>query len=1100
VFMAGTPSHGYGAHEHYAGCKLLADAVTAADENAECVLIQNGWPADDSELDDADVLVIYADGGRGHPAAAKMDRLEELLADGTGLVCLHYGVEVEKGTVGDRFIQLLGGYFETDWSVNPHWVANFEVFPEHPIATDLTPFSADDEWYFNMRFVDGMKNVTPILSAVAPESTMSRPDGPHSGNPDVRKRVARGDRQHVAWAFERDGGGRSFGFTGGHYHWNWAKPEQTTLVRNAILWAANQDVPSSPAESLSVDELAEGQDEVKPSDLSPQEIKRRFNLTTNPINADAKSTLAIPESMKPLVLVSSPIVDSTTANHQVELSADLEGVEKIFLVVTDAGDGFSCDHANWINPRITVHGETKSLTDLGWESATSGWGEPRIGKSANGRELLTQNQNIGNGIGTHANSIIEFVVPEGATKFEAIGALDSGGTNQNGGQTTSVRFVVFADQAPADINEIEQRKAEAQRSPQNAVAGLTAADGLEIQLAASEPTLKSLTNIDVDHRGRVWVCEVVNYRRHNGEREQGDRILILEDTNKDGVMDTSKVFYQGRDIDSAMGICVLGNRVIVSASPNVWSFVDTDGDDVADEKTTLFTNVGVPQHDHTVHSFVFGPDGKLYFNFGNEGHQIHDANGNPLKDRWGNVINDSGKPYRQGMVFRCDVDGSDIEVLGHNFRNNYEVAVDSFGRMWQSDNDDDGNRSTRINYVMEYGNYGYTDEMTGAGWRAERTNLESEIPQQHWHLNDPGVTPTMLITGAGSPTGMTIYEGRLLPEIFHDQILHCDAGPNIVRSYPIERDGAGFTASIENLVEGERDKWFRPADVCVAPDGSVFISDWYDPGVGGHQMGDTQRGRLFRVAPPKSTYEIPSYDFNDLDDSLAAFQSPNLATRYLAWQSLISFGQTALPSIVKLTDDANPRVRARAYWLISKLAAPESGEPASNSWLSKALQDIDLSVRCAAVRMARENHIAVADYITTDLIASTPAMQRELLIAVRESNDQDAIEIWADIVAQYDGTDRWLLEAIGIAADGRWPECLEALKNKGFESLSDDVQRDIVWRSRGQNSADQIAELLKDESLPAPEVDRLLRSLDFQNAVQREHALRSLLELVTTPE
>ncbi len=127
-----------------------------------------------------------------------------------------------------------------------------------------------------------------------------------------------------------------------------------------------------------------------------------------------------------------------------------------------------------------------------------------------------------------------------------------------------------------------------------------------------------------------------------------------------------------------------------------------------------------PQHDHSVHSFVFGADGKLYFNFGNTGKKLCDRDGNPIKDRWGRVIDDSGKPYRQGMVFRCNEDLSDMEVLGHNFRNNYEVAVDSFGSLWQSDNDDDGNRATRINFVMEFGNYGYVDELTGEGWQVER--------------------------------------------------------------------------------------------------------------------------------------------------------------------------------------------------------------------------------------------------------------------------------------------------------------------------------------------------------------------------------------------
>ena len=134
-----------------------------------------------------------------------------------------------------------------------------------------------------------------------------------------------------------------------------------------------------------------------------------------------------------------------------------------------------------------------------------------------------------------------------------------------------------------------------------------------------------------------------------------------------------------------------------------------------------------------------------------------------VRDQDGDVIDH--KKYKQGMVFRCDPDGSNVECLGHNFRNKYEVAVDSYGSLWQSDNDDDGNRGTRINYVMDYGNYGFTDEMTGAGWQSNRTNIEDSIPFRHWHLNDPGVVPNLLQTGAGSPTGMLFMKDLYcLPE------------------------------------------------------------------------------------------------------------------------------------------------------------------------------------------------------------------------------------------------------------------------------------------------------------------------------------------------
>src|SRR6478736_4985584 len=332
-----------------------------------------------------------------------------------------------------------------------------------------------------------------------------------------------------------------------------------------------------------------------------------------------------------------------------------------------------------------------------------------------------------------------------------------------------------SDQQAMDSLTEEQR-----HLPENALRGLEVGDGLEVVPVATEPMLKNPTNMDVDDRGRIWITEAFNYRpaiNGNPTNPAGDRIIILEDLNGDGHADTTKVFYQGPEINAPLGVAVMGNRVIVSQSPYVWVFYDDNGDDKADRKEILFQGISGEQHDHGVHAFTFGADGKLYFNMGNAGEQLRDKNNKPVLDQDGDVI--SQKKYRQGMVFRCDLDGSHVECLGQNFRNPYEVAVDSYGTLWQSDNDDDGNRGVRINYVMEYGNYGYKDEMTGASWQTPRENLEKEIPEQHWHLNDPGVVPTMLLTGAGSPTGICVYEGTLLPEIFRNQVIHCDAGPNL---------------------------------------------------------------------------------------------------------------------------------------------------------------------------------------------------------------------------------------------------------------------------------------------------------------------------------
>ena len=350
-------------------------------------------------------------------------------------------------------------------------------------------------------------------------------------------------------------------------------------------------------------------------------------------------------------------------------------------------------------------------------------------------------------------------------------------------------------------------------------------------------------DMDVDEQGRVWITEGANYRSSFQKwgmlRPDGDRIVVLQDSNGDGAADKATTFYQDMSINSALGICVLGNKVIVSSAPNVFVLTDTDGDGKADKRELMFTGISGFDHDHAVHAFVFGPDGKLYFNFGNAGSQLKRpseglkdvplhglisktdmAAAVPVLDIEGIEVSAKGKPYRQGMVFRCNLDGSEVEVLGHNFRNNYEVAVDSFGTLWQSDNDDDGNRGVRINYVMEHGNFGYTDEITGAGWdtgwkKAKAKGAsESEKPGYHWYQQDPGVVPNLLQTGNGSPTGICVYEGDLLPEVFRGQVIHCDAGPRVVRAYPVEKSGAGYKATIENVLTSP-DSWFRPSDVCV---------------------------------------------------------------------------------------------------------------------------------------------------------------------------------------------------------------------------------------------------------------------------------------------
>lgn len=250
VFIAGSPSHPPGEHEHRAGCLLLSECLKGVN-GVTSVVYSNGWPNDPNAFEGAAAVVIYSDGGGGHPFL-RGDRLKEigaLMDKGVGLAAIHYACEPTKENGQKEFIEWIGGCFETFWSVNPHWDASFKSLPDHPITRGVKAFTLRDEWYFHMRFRDGMQGVTPILTDIPPESTMNRGDGPHSGNPAVREAVKNREPQHVAWAAERANGGRGFGFTGGHFHKNWGHDDFRKVVLNAILWIAKADVPAGGVES-----------------------------------------------------------------------------------------------------------------------------------------------------------------------------------------------------------------------------------------------------------------------------------------------------------------------------------------------------------------------------------------------------------------------------------------------------------------------------------------------------------------------------------------------------------------------------------------------------------------------------------------------------------------------------------------------------------------------------------------------------------------------------------------------------------------------------------------------------------------------------------
>ena len=292
VFVAGPKSHGFFAHEHAAGCKLLAEHLEASGLGIDTTVVTDGgYPKNPSVFKDADAVVVACDGGVRHLLNKNLEEFDAVMRRGVGLGCIHYGVETTKGPAGDHFLKWIGGYFEPYWSVNPVWNAQFKLFPQHSVTRGVEPFEMHDEWYYHMRFreaTSAIGSITPILSAHPPENTMKRlkpgvESHPHHGNPNVADAVLkRKEAQHVAWTYQRGEDynyGRGFGFTGAHFHENWASIDARKLVLNAIAWIAKVEVPQGgvPTKEVTFDDLLKNQDFPRPENWkNEQSVKNKI--------------------------------------------------------------------------------------------------------------------------------------------------------------------------------------------------------------------------------------------------------------------------------------------------------------------------------------------------------------------------------------------------------------------------------------------------------------------------------------------------------------------------------------------------------------------------------------------------------------------------------------------------------------------------------------------------------------------------------------------------------------------------------------------------------------------------------------------------------
>jgi len=229
ALLAGENSHQAGEHRHVEGMQLLKQALEACG-TVQATVHEHAWPADPAVLDSADCIVVYSDGFEGHPLFAPAERrplVQALMDRGVGLVCIHFAVAPPRDSENRGvFMNWMGGCYVDKYSMNP--VAESDVAPVesgHPITRGMAPFRMLEEFYYRLQFA--RTGVTPILAGMLPADAPAR--------------------ETIAWAYTRPNGGRSFGFTGGHFHKSWDVAPYRTMVLNAILWAAGAPVPAEGA-------------------------------------------------------------------------------------------------------------------------------------------------------------------------------------------------------------------------------------------------------------------------------------------------------------------------------------------------------------------------------------------------------------------------------------------------------------------------------------------------------------------------------------------------------------------------------------------------------------------------------------------------------------------------------------------------------------------------------------------------------------------------------------------------------------------------------------------------------------------------------------
>ncbi len=445
--------------------------------------------------------------------------------------------------------------------------------------------------------------------------------------------------------------------------------------------------------------------------------------------------------------------------------------------------------------------------------------------------------------------------------------------------------------------------------------------GWNRELFAAEPLVANIVAFEIDPQGRLFVAEsfrqdrgVTDNRGHDetwlladlaaqtvqdridyhkrllGDKaasytQQDDRIRRLRDTDGDGRADEAVVFAKGfnrLEEGTGAGVLVRGNEVYYTCIPKLWKLTDSDDDGRADQRTVLSDGYGVRVafRGHDLHGPIIGPDGRLYFSLGDRGHNVTTADGRVLADP------------ASGSVFRCELDGSGLEVVASGLRNPQELAFNDYGDLFTGDNNSDSGDKARIVQIVKGGD---------SGWRMYYQYAPDRGPfnrEKIWHPYDPKANPEQpayivppIANFADGPSGFAFDPGTGVDASLRGAFLLCDfrggAGNSGIRSFRLEADGAFY-----QLASSDEPIWnVLATDVAFGPDGALWISDWVE---GWNGEG---KGRIYRVTGP------------DFDADEAAEVAAILAGQW---------DQVAADQLQRWLAHADRRVRNESQWELAR--------------------------------------------------------------------------------------------------------------------------------------------------------------------------------------